>query len=195
LLEAVIRNDHPIHDYEVEHDFPAIGRRIMRLNASPVLRSGHDSHLILLAIEDITERRQVATAVAVSETRYRRLFETAQDAILIVDAVTGRIQDANPFIEQTLGYRQDELVGKELWEIGFFPGYCSEPNGVRRAATERLYPLRSLAARNQEREAGRGRIRQQRLPGGSPASRSVQHSGHNRAHAPGAARRMSRRRR
>jgi len=120
LLEAVIRNDHPIHDYEVEHDFPAIGRRIMRLNASPVLESGHDSHLILLAIEDITERRQVSTAVAVSETRYRRLFETAQDAILIVDAVTGRIQDANPFIEQTLGYRQDELVGKELWEIGFF---------------------------------------------------------------------------
>jgi len=56
--------------------------------------------LILLAIEDITERRRAAHILEVSETRYRRLFETAQDAILILDAVTGKILDANPFIEK-----------------------------------------------------------------------------------------------
>ena len=56
--------------------------------------------------------------VAESELRYRRLFETAQDGILILDFDTGFIQDANPFIINLLGYTRDELVNKELWEIG-----------------------------------------------------------------------------
>jgi PAS domain S-box-containing protein/putative nucleotidyltransferase with HDIG domain len=54
------------------------------------------------------------------ETRYRRLFETAQDGILILDGNTGVIQDANFFIINLLGYSKDELIGKELWEIGPF---------------------------------------------------------------------------
>jgi PAS domain S-box-containing protein/putative nucleotidyltransferase with HDIG domain len=53
-----------------------------------------------------------------SELRYRRLFESAQDGILILDYKTGLIQDANPFITNLLGYKREELVGKELWEIG-----------------------------------------------------------------------------
>ncbi len=53
-----------------------------------------------------------------SEMRYRRLFETAQDGILILDFTTGLIQDANPFITNLLGYDKQELLGKELWEIG-----------------------------------------------------------------------------
>jgi PAS domain S-box-containing protein len=53
-----------------------------------------------------------------SELRYRRLFETAQDGILILDFHTGVIVDANPFITNLIGFTRDELVGKELWEIG-----------------------------------------------------------------------------
>lgn len=52
--------------------------------------------------------------------RYLRLFETAQDGILILDFSTGKIEDANPFITNLLGYSKEELVGKELWEIGPF---------------------------------------------------------------------------
>jgi PAS domain S-box-containing protein len=55
-----------------------------------------------------------------SESRYRRLFEAARDGILILNAETGRIEDANPFMSELLGYAHDELVGKELWEIGVF---------------------------------------------------------------------------
>jgi PAS domain S-box-containing protein len=55
-----------------------------------------------------------------SEIRYRRLFETAQDGIIILDAKTGRIFDANPFLLETIGYSLKELVGKELFEIGLF---------------------------------------------------------------------------
>jgi len=53
-----------------------------------------------------------------SELRYRRLFETAQDGILILDFITGVIEDANPFLTTMLGYSRDELIGKRLWEIG-----------------------------------------------------------------------------
>jgi len=54
-----------------------------------------------------------------SETRYRRLFETAQDGILILDAEAVEITDANPFLLTLLGYTRDEMLGKKLWEIGF----------------------------------------------------------------------------
>lgn len=64
--------------------------------------------------------QQAATALQLSELRYRRLFETAQEGILIIDAVSGKIIDANPFIEKLLGYSKPELVAKELWEIGVF---------------------------------------------------------------------------
>ena len=55
-----------------------------------------------------------------SEIRYRRLFEAAQDGILILDAYNGQIVDANPFLLKMLGYSYDELLGKELWKIGVF---------------------------------------------------------------------------
>ena len=56
--------------------------------------------------------------LADSEARYRRLFETAKDGILILNGDTGRIVDANPFLQDMLGYRESELIGKALWEIG-----------------------------------------------------------------------------
>jgi diguanylate cyclase (GGDEF)-like protein/PAS domain S-box-containing protein len=62
------------------------------------------------------ERKQIE--LEESEARYRRLFETAKDGILILDGDTGRITDVNPFLQDMLGYSKSELVGKALWEIG-----------------------------------------------------------------------------
>src|SRR5512135_2579563 len=59
-------------------------------------------------------------ALKVSETRYRRLFETAQDGILLLDADTGQILDVNPFLLKMLGYSHKDFLGKKLWEIGPF---------------------------------------------------------------------------
>jgi PAS domain S-box-containing protein len=61
-----------------------------------------------------------ADALRDSELRYRRLFEAAQDGILILDAATGTIEDANPFILKLLGFSHGQLAGKKLWEIGAF---------------------------------------------------------------------------
>ncbi len=67
--------------------------------------------MILLAFEDITERKQEA------EARYRRLFEAAKDGILLADAETGEITDMNPFAEQLAGFPRHEIIGRKLWEI------------------------------------------------------------------------------
>ena len=66
------------------------------------------------------EHKRVEEALQASETRYRRLFETAKDGILILDADTGKIADVNPFLIDMLGYSHEDLMGKTLWEIGPF---------------------------------------------------------------------------
>jgi diguanylate cyclase (GGDEF)-like protein/PAS domain S-box-containing protein len=53
-----------------------------------------------------------------SETKYRRLFESAQDGILILNAKTAQIDDVNPYLIKLLGYSREEFLGKKLWEIG-----------------------------------------------------------------------------
>jgi PAS domain S-box-containing protein len=74
--------------------------------------------------ESRTEEAEARSEMAIraSEVRYRRLFETAQDGILLLDAETGQVVDANPFMKNLLGYSQEEFLGRKLWEIGPFKG-------------------------------------------------------------------------
>jgi len=58
--------------------------------------------------------------IKTSELRYRRLFEAAQDGILILDAQTGAITDVNPFLIKMLGYSREEFIQRKLWEVGAF---------------------------------------------------------------------------
>src|SRR5580658_4641563 len=120
LLTQVLNNSHPVEDFEVDHAFPDLGQRSMLLNARRFPPESNDPHLVLLAIEDITDRRQAEAATKNSEVRYRRLFQMAKDGILILDAETGKVIDANPFMTTLLGYAHAEFLGKELWEIGLF---------------------------------------------------------------------------
>jgi len=59
-------------------------------------------------------------ALRVSESRYRRLFETARDGILLLNAATAQIEDVNPYLIEMLGYSHAEFLGKKLWEVGSF---------------------------------------------------------------------------
>ena len=120
LLEEIVPQNTRFNDFEVDHEFPVIGRKTMLLNARRVYREGQGTDMILLAIEDISERKKAEEALKISETRYRRLFESAQDGILILDAKTGQISDVNPFLVEMLGYSYKDFLGKKLWEIGPF---------------------------------------------------------------------------
>src|SRR5664280_256162 len=71
-------------------------------------------------MQEETDPKRSEDALRASELRYRRLFETAKDGILILDAKTGQITDVNPFLVKLLGYTYNEFIGVPLWEIGPF---------------------------------------------------------------------------
>jgi PAS domain S-box-containing protein len=71
-------------------------------------------------VEERIEHELADEAQEASELRYRRLFESAKDGILIIDADSGEIVDVNPYLVELLGFSKEELAGKELWEIGPF---------------------------------------------------------------------------
>jgi PAS domain S-box-containing protein len=96
-------------------------------NVKPVLGQDGTPAMIEGTLVDISQQKaaeaahnQAQRALEDSETRYRRLFETAKDGILILDFKTGQIADVNPFLIEMLGYTHSEFVGKKLWEIGPF---------------------------------------------------------------------------
>ena len=66
-----------------------------------------------------------------SELRYRRLFETTKDGVLILDSNNGKIVDVNPFMSELLGYSYGDFLGKELWEIGLFSDKSANEAAVR----------------------------------------------------------------
>jgi PAS domain S-box-containing protein len=71
-------------------------------------------------VEERTKDGLADEAQRASELRYRRLFESAKDGILILNADNGQIVDVNPYLIEMLGFSKEELAGKELWEIGAF---------------------------------------------------------------------------
>jgi PAS domain S-box-containing protein len=77
------------------------------------------------------QRTLAEEALRVSEARYRRLFEAAQDGILILDANTGLITDVNPFLEKLLEYTHEEFQGKALWQIGLFKDIAASKAAFR----------------------------------------------------------------
>lgn len=80
----------------------------------------------------ITKTKGARVNPSTSEIRYRRLFETSQDGILILDVGTRKITEVNPFMLELLGYNRDELLGRELSEIGLL----KDVNASRRAFRE-----------------------------------------------------------
>lgn len=93
------------HDYLVKGKLIRLAPVVKRELAEAAVRRDH--------------HRMRAELVA-SELRYRRLFESAKDGILILDADTGRVVDVNPFLVDRLGFSREQFLGKEIWELGFF---------------------------------------------------------------------------
>jgi PAS domain S-box-containing protein len=68
---------------------------------------------------ELLERKRIDDLLIISESRYRQLFETAKEGILVLDAETGMIVEVNPFLAELLGYSLDSFRGKFVWDIGF----------------------------------------------------------------------------
>ena len=152
LLDEILTKDRSSGELHVEQLFPVIGLRNMVVDARKLHEKAGTEKMILLAIEDITERKRLERSLAASEQQFRRLFETAHDGILILDGESGTITDANPFMLELLSYSRDELLGKQLWQIGLL----GDENASRISFQElqaRVCPVRRFAA--QDAMAGR----------------------------------------
>ena len=119
ILERLRRGE-SIDQFETERITKEGTRVLVSLTISPIKNSSGQVVGASTIARDISQRKRAEEALRASELRYRRLFESAKDGILILDSISGQIVEANPFLIEMLGYPKDELVGKELWEIGAF---------------------------------------------------------------------------
>ena len=116
LLETILPEKTAFDNYEVEHDFATIGRRTMLLNARQIEQGMGKERIILLAIDDITERKQAEEALRESEKKYRTLLETTSEGCWMLNPEVKTIE-VNAALCKMLGYSQDELLGKTPFDF------------------------------------------------------------------------------
>ncbi len=125
---ALERRRVQIHLGGETHSVDAHGPRLLNLLISTyenAMLQNRDLGAARRALDEVNEGlerkvRENTAAVAASENKYRRLFEAAQDGILLLELESGQIMDVNPFMIDLLGYTREQYLGKKLWEIGPF---------------------------------------------------------------------------
>ena len=120
LLETILPQKATFDDYEVEHDFATIGRRIMLLNARRIPNPPEELKVILLAIEDITEHKRKEE----SYLKLAAIVNTSVDGI-IGKNLQGDIVSWNNAAEKIYGYTEKEMQGKNISLLAP-PGYEEE---------------------------------------------------------------------
>ncbi|HZI99027.1 MAG TPA: response regulator [Gemmatimonadaceae bacterium] len=116
LLEDVIPTSSVFNDFELEHTFPIIGRRVMLLNGRK-LRAGSHSAIIVLAMEDVTERRRSEADLRAIETYAQDIVDTVREPLLILDT-TLRVQSGNRAFYHTFRVSPDETENRLIYELG-----------------------------------------------------------------------------
>src|SRR6187402_1911124 len=122
LLEDIVPKSSVFDDFELDHTFPAIGRRVMLLNARK-LQAGHHGELLVLAMGDVTERKQAEEALRKGNALQSAIFNSANFSSIATDE-KGVIQIFNVGAERMLGYTAAEVMNK------ITPADISDPREV-----------------------------------------------------------------
>src|SRR5438270_135219 len=122
LLEDVVPKSSVFNDFELEHTFPVIGRRVMRLNARKLQADRH-AGLLVLAMEDVTARKRAERALLKAGALQSAIFNSANFSSIATDE-RGVIQIFNVGAERMLGYAAAEVVNK------ITPADISDPQEV-----------------------------------------------------------------
>jgi two-component system CheB/CheR fusion protein len=109
LLEKMSTDNKPVRDFEVSHDFPALGTRTMLLNARRIHEVQANEPLILLAVEDITERKESESALR----KLAAIVQSSDDAIISTD-LERVITSWNSAAQRIFGYTETEAIGQPI---------------------------------------------------------------------------------
>jgi two-component system cell cycle sensor histidine kinase/response regulator CckA len=144
----LIKQRHPPKRADGPH---VLGRQLLALGGTLTAPASSSAPLVLVVeaedlrsrladghVRNITRQARSEEAIRDSEARYRRLFEAAQDGILILDANTGLITDVNPFLIELLDYSREEFLGKALWEIGPFKDVAASKAAFRELQSQKF---------------------------------------------------------
>ena len=115
LLQNIVPSHSSFDDFEVTHFFPGVGQRTMLLNARKLYRPGNRTVLLVLALEDVTERRKAEKQLADAQQRDRRIASTLQRALLFMPE-----ENAFPGMEIKMLHEpasEEALVGGDFWDI------------------------------------------------------------------------------
>jgi PAS domain S-box-containing protein len=122
LLEDIVPKSSVFNDFELEHTFPVIGRRVMLLNARK-LQAGRHGELLVLAMEDVTARKRAEEALLEAGALQNAIFNSANFSSIATDE-KGVIQIFNVGAERMLGYAAIEVVDR------ITPADISDPQEV-----------------------------------------------------------------
>ena len=115
-LQRTLAGDSEFHPFEIDHEFPGIGRRVVSLNARPFSLPGASGGVLLLALRDITEHRRAEEELKRRHQELEDFFENGAVALHLV-AGDGIILRANQAELELLGYGSEEYVGRNLAEF------------------------------------------------------------------------------
>jgi signal transduction histidine kinase len=138
LLEDIVPQSSVFNDFELEHDFPTIGRKVMLLNARK-LRPGDHAEFLVLAMEDVTERRRVEQLFAEIETYAQNIVDTVREPLLMLDP-TLRVRSGNRAFYRTFNVSPEETEDRLIYELG--NGQWDIP--ALRTLLEDIIPQRSV---------------------------------------------------
>jgi PAS domain S-box-containing protein len=122
LLEDIVPKSSVFDDFELEHTFPVIGRRVMLLNARK-LQAGHHGELLVLAMEDVTARKRAEEALLKAGALQSAIFNSVNFSSIATDE-KGVIQIFNVGAERMLGYAAADVMNK------ITPADISDPQEV-----------------------------------------------------------------
>ncbi len=121
LLEPVLQRRETVVDAEWGMpEFDDEPSRTFLVNSRRIRLPSEPEPLVLIALQDITARKRADTELRESEKRYRRLFEKAREAVLLIDGKSSRVIDANPFFLEMFGHSADRVIGQRVGEL---PGF------------------------------------------------------------------------